>query len=421
MRNVWWLRTGAAVAVVLLLGVGVGVRGLGAATRARGVEDAPHELVVGYFPQWGIYSEPKFLVRTLVTSGAAGKLDQINYAQGSVVGGHCSIADVNADLMRTFDAEESVSGKADKKSASFRGNFHQIEELKRRYPKLKVLISLEGRAANFAEDARPEKRKAFVASCVDLFVRGRLAEGVRKPRLFDGIDVNWEFPQMEDAGNFVALLKEMRRQMDAVRPGLRLTVAVGPSPKMYPGVDMTEVAKVVDLVGVMNYDYHGPWSKTTGFLAPLSGDPKVNHEGTVEGSMAAYREAGVPGRKLLVGLPFYGYGWKGVEDENHGLYQEGKGIREDRSYRYIESLGEDYERFRDELSGAPWRFDGDTFWTYEDVESTSRKSTYAREQKLGGVMIWELSGDGGKGELLNAVREGLDGVMEIRSYVGGGR
>ena len=105
----------------------------------------------------------------------------MNYAQGFVTKGRCSVADPHADLDVAFKAEDSVNGRADSPTARFRGNLHQVAELKRRFPKLKVMISLEGRANDFAADAQPGAREQFVRSCVDLFVRGQLAPGVTVP------------------------------------------------------------------------------------------------------------------------------------------------------------------------------------------------------------------------------------------------
>ncbi len=367
-------------------------------------KQSPHPVVVGYFPQWGIYNHQPFYVKSLLASRGAARLDQINYSQGSVSGGHCSLADPNADLNTTYTAETSVSGAADDPSSPFRGYFHQLEELKARYPRIRILMSLEGKAADFAQDARPENRKAFVASCVDIFIRGHFAPGVDKPGLFDGIDVDWESPQAEDAANFRALIQEFRSQMNAVRPGLRLAIAVGEAPQQLPGTDFAAIAPLVDQVGIMNYDYAGPWSNTTGFVAPLFGS---RHTGSIEASIAAYRAAGIPARKLLMGLPFYGYSWTAVPSANNGLFQQGRAIHDDRPYNYIRTLSAPFSAYRDPRSQAPWLFDGETFWTYEDPVSVRYKVSYARHERLGGVMIWELSGDTADAELLNTVYRSL--------------
>ncbi len=459
---------------------------------------AAHALVVGYFGQWSVYDH--FLVKNLVTSGAAAQLDQINYAQGFVTGGHCSVADPNADLNLVVSAQDSVDGTADDPATTFRGNLHQIAELKRLHPRLKILISLEGRASDFAADAQPAARNAFIQSCIDIFLRGHLSASPNvasgtpdQPGLFDGIDVDWEYPGPENAANFVALLTDLRHAMDDLRPGLRLAIAVGPSPRMYPGVDLSAVSRVVDQIGIMNYDYSGPWSHTTGLLAPLyaphratggspiqspgaAPDPAtiISVEGpdsNVEASILAYKQAGVPAAKLLLGLPFYGYGWKSVNASAAGLFQPGQGIRGDRPYSYLQNLltpapatveisdplphsppaaspapaqsplqitaqtsiqtsirtspqlpgqisshtpklapatiARTYVLHRDPRSHAPWIYDGDTFWTYEDPISIRYKANFAANQHLGGVMAWELSQDAPDAALLKAARSTL--------------
>ena len=365
---------------------------------------ATHPIVVGYFPQWGIYYKQPYYVKTLVTNGSAKRLDQINYSQGSVGGGRCSLADPNADLNTAFTAETSVSGLADDPDSPFRGYFHQLEELKSRNPRLKVLISLEGRAADFAEDAKPENRRAFVASCVDTYIRGHFAPEFSRAGLFDGFDIDWESPQAADAENFRALLEEFRRQMNAVRAGLRLSIAVDEAPETLAGTNFASVATLVDQVGVMNYDYAGPWNKTTGFLAPLFAN---RHGLSIERSIASYKAAGVPAEKLLMGVPFYGYSWTAVASTNNGLFQPGSAVRGDRPYSYIRTLSTSFASYRDARSQAPWLFDGQTFWTYEDPVSVRYKVSYARDQHLGGMMIWELSEDTADAELLSMVYRSL--------------
>lgn len=366
---------------------------------------ARHPLMVAYFPQWGIKNQPQYLVKNLVQSGGASRLDQVNYSQGSVAGGRCSVADPTADLQYVFKDENSVNGEADLPSSNFRGNFHQLQELKSKYPHLKILISLEGRADAFAEDAQPQNREAFISSCVDVFLRGHFAEGVEEPRVFDGIDVDWEYPKQEDAENYLALLRELRRQMDAVRPGLLLTVAVGSTPKMYPGIDMKDISRLVDQIGVMTYDYAGPWSSRTGFVAPLYIAAKDSREeDSIDTSVAAYKEVGVPASMLLVGLPFYGYGWQQVVGTNHGLFQQGLAIRGDHPYWQIQSLSRNSTVYRKRRSRAPWLYDGDAFYTYDDPTSIRAKAKYARHQHLGGLMVWELSGDTEDARLLKTAQ-----------------
>jgi chitinase len=365
-----------------------------------------------------LYYPHPYYVKALIANGSAARLTQINYSQGAVRDGRCSLADANADLNYSYKADQSVDGRADSGTSPFRGYFHQIKELKRRYPKLKVLISLEGNAADFALDAQPQNRRAFVASCVDVFVRGNFAAGVREPGVFDGFDIDWESPQEADAANFRALLVEFRRQMNAVRPGLRLAIAVGQAPQMLPGTDFAAVAPLVDQVGVMNYDYAGPWSEHTGLLAPLFINPRKSVDpSSIVRSMAGYRAAGVPARKLLMGLPFYGYSWTGVNGANNGLFQPGRANHSDQPYHYIRALATaPFAAYRDERSQAPWLFDGQTFWTYEDPVSVRYKVSYALVQHLGGVMIWELSGDTDDGELVTTVHRALRHPLKARVF-----
>lgn len=419
----------------------------------------PKPLLVGYFGQWGLYSDPQYTLKDLAANNKAAMLDQLNYAQGFVTGGRCSIADPNADLNHVFLASNSVDGQSDDPSSPFRGHLHQLAELKRAYPRLKILISLEGHAADFAFDAQPENRQAFIASCVDLFLKGNLAPAVRAPGLFDGIDLDWEYPRGGDAANFLALLTELRHQMDLVRPGLKLSVAVGPSPRMYEGTDFAAVAAQVDEVGVMTYDLAGPWMQTTGFIAPLYSVPRpmepaeptdqvasrtatlisapigpnpaastspaatvAGHTGSVAssapasgpppaggaaGSARAFLAAGVPASKLLIGVPFYGYGWTQVPDVANGVFQEGTPVRGDRPYSYIQTLIPRTRVYRDPVSQTPWLFDGDAFWTFDDPVSVQAKAAYVLDHHLGGLMIWELSQDSPEATLLTAAHRVL--------------
>lgn len=417
-------------------------------------------MLVGYFPQWGLYNDTPYTVKSFMATGGARLVDQLNYAQGFVKGGQCSVADPNADLNYTFTAQTSVDGSADSPSQPLRGNFHQLQELKRLYPRMKIVVSLMGRSSDFASDAQPENRAAFVASCVDLFLKGNIAPGLSAAGLFDGIDVDWEYPKGDNGSNYVALLQEFRTQMDALRPGLILSAALGPSPHMYGDADIAAIGKLLDRAGLMTYDFSGPWSERTGLIAPLASNSP--DDDSVQRSVRSWLAAGVPADKLLIGLPFYGYQWHDVPDVDHGFGQDGTPNRGDRPYRVIQTLiakpatvvseptpnppapqppaahehpaataavpppGENKSAqaaavasadasaesggpvvYRDPVSKAPWLFDGDSFWTYDDPTSIRGKASYVAQQQLGGFMVWELSEDTADAALLKAARASL--------------
>jgi chitinase len=373
-------------------------------------------LVVAYFAQSGPDNDSPVYLRELVDNGAASLLNQINYSHASVVGGRCSIGNAKADLETVYTSKNSVDGTSDDPAAPLRGYFHQLKELKHRFPKLRILISLEGNAVDFKEDAKPENLHEFVASCVDIFLRGHFAPGVTEPGIFDGIDVDWESPQRSDAEDFHALIAEFRRQMNAVRRGLKLSIAVGDRPEMQPGTDFRALAPLVDEIGIMNYDYTGPWESRTGFLAPLFPSANAKEYGSVAESIAAYEKAGVPNRKLLMGIPFYGYEWRGVAAENAGLFQRGNGVSGGKPYRTIRDLQSLHATRRNLESRAPWIFDGANFWTFEDPISIAYKCSYAAHRKLRGIMIWELGQDTAEATLLTAAWRSLQQASTTSTF-----
>ena len=368
---------------------------------------AGHEQVVGYFPQWGVY-EHRFLPRDLIRSGAIRLLTQLDYAQTIIQNNACAIADAQADTNFNFAAADSIDSVADVPSTALRGNLHQMQLLHARYPQVRLLISIEGKQSLFEEAAKPENRVAFVRSCLTKYVEGHLAPGMELGRVFSGVDVDWEYPNADHAQDFYALLAEFRRQMDALRPGLTLSIASSANAKSIGPIDWRRVAASVDQIGVMTYDFEGPWSHTTGFVAPLrAADPNA---ATVSTVIAAYLAAGVPPRKLLLGVPFYAYQWHNVgETGTHGLLAKGDPLRGNRNQSTAAALlaaTPNAKLYRDPVSLSPWIYDGDNFLTFDDAVSLRAKAQYADRQKLGGIMIWELSGDTVDVQLLRAVQGG---------------
>ncbi len=375
--------------------------------------------VIGYFTEGGAKSG-KYTVKNVVTSGAAARLTELDYAFGRVANNRCSIGDADAALKQAYTAAESVDGTADPADPNqLRGTFHQLQELKKRYPKLKVVISFGGWGASggFPSATEPEHLHDFVRSCVETFIEGRFGPGLNAPGIFDGIDIDWEYPveggvdpgRPEDKKNFTAMTAEFRRQLDAVRPGLRLTAALPAEEEFYKNFELKKVSQYMDDLSIMAYDLHWNTEPVTNFHSALfhdKADPSKPPFDKRFGDYAvqAFLGAGVPSQKIILGVPFYGKGWTGVKDVNHGLYQPDSGpSKTDGSYRSLRALPGTADRQYYSNVGSCTIWYGDQFWSYDCPEAMRAKMAYIRRNRLGGVMFWELSQDSANGELLGTL------------------
>ncbi|UXY16379.1 glycosyl hydrolase family 18 protein [Chitiniphilus purpureus] len=407
--------------------------------------------VGSYFAQWGIYGR-NYQVKNIQTSGSAAKMTFLNYAFGNVYqknGGYeCDIqyrtesgngdgGDPFADYSKSFDAATSVDGKADTWDSALRGNFGQLKRLKALNPNLKAFISLGGwswsrwfSAASMTDAAR----KQLVKSCIDVYIKGNLPvyDGAGGPGaaagVFDGIDIDWEFPGVQGFGyntvspsdkqNFTLLLKEFRAQLDALtavtgKPYL-LTVAIGAGKDKIDMTEPGEYSKPLDWINIMSYDYNGGWDAKgpTNFQSHLYNDPAGPQDGlkptyNTDSAVNQLLKAGVPAQKLVIGIPFYGRGWTGVTNANNGLYQAATGP----ARGTYETGIEDYKVLKNApgtvhvhpVAKQSYKFDGSTFWSYDTPEVIVTKINYVKTKGLGGVFSWSLDGDTANGELMNAM------------------
>ncbi|TPD66813.1 chitinase [Stenotrophomonas maltophilia] len=400
--------------------------------------------VIGYFTQWGIYGR-NYRVKNIDSSGSAARLTHINYAFGNVRNNRCEVGvtqpsdpnsgaggDAFADYTKAFGAGESVSGSADTWDQPLRGNWNQLKQLKAKYPGMKVLISLGGWtwSRGFSSAAQPANRQAFVASCIDAYIKGNLpvTDGAGGPGaalgVFDGIDIDWEYPVAcgiacgtpEDNANFTALMAEFRRQLDAVRPGLLLTVAVGAGIDKIRVTDPAAYHPYLDYINVMTYDFHGAWDAKTNHQSalfdspndPSTGDQKLyNSNDAIE----AFISRGVPAAKLNLGIGYYGRGWTGVTNANNGLYQSATGAAPGtyeagiEDWKVLKNLA--WPSYTDNTAGATWIYNGSTLWSFDTPANITRKMGYVKTQGLGGAFVWEFSGDDAQGTLTKAVSDGL--------------
>ncbi|GGK88143.1 glycoside hydrolase family 18 protein [Mangrovihabitans endophyticus] len=384
---------------------------------------------VGYFTQWGIYGR-NFPLARVQTSGAAARLTHLNYAFSDVTAdGVCASADPWADWQTPFPAADSVDGVADQAGQPLAGNLNQLAELKKKNPRLRVLISLGGwtLSAHFSDAAAtPAARRKLVSSCVDLWLRGDLpglAPGVAAG-IFDGIDLDWEWPgsdgnagnaiRPEDKQNFTALAAEFRRQLDGLGRHYDLTAFLPAAPaKIEAGFQADKIFKYLDFGTVQGYDFHGSWEPRTNQQSALRvpagapDDPDFSITTTID----AWLSRGAPRRQLVLGIPYYGQGWTGVSGGLFGTATGpapgtfAAGTEDWKVLKHLSAQG--YALHRDWRSGFAYLYDGTTFWTYDDPVQILQKTAYIRTKGLGGAMMWSLDGDDSSATLTKTVSAGL--------------
>ncbi|MGW2449466.1 glycoside hydrolase family 18 protein, partial [Streptomyces sp. NPDC001675] len=288
-----------AAACSAVLGAGL-LAGAGTATAAApGGPAAPHvkagSKVVGYFTEWGTYDR-KYYVKNIETSGSAARLTHINYAFGNVTGGKCAMGDSYAATDRAYTAAESVDGAADTWDQPLRGNFNQLLKLKKKHPGLKVLWSFGGWtwSGGFGEAAR--NPAAFAQSCYDL---------VKNPKwagVFDGIDIDWEYPNACgntcDTSGRAAFRNVMAALRSKFGSGGLVTAAITADATGGGKIDAADyagAAQYVDWYNPMTYDYFGAWD-AAGPTAPAT----LTRSGTGRRSRPVMRPSVRDGRPALL-------------------------------------------------------------------------------------------------------------------------
>ncbi|MFF4716057.1 glycosyl hydrolase family 18 protein [Streptomyces eurythermus] len=365
---------------------------------------------MGYFTEWGIYGR-NYNVKNLVTSGSAAKITHINYAFGNVTGGKCAIGDSYADYDKAFTAENSVSGVADTWDQPLRGNFNQLRQLKAKYPHIKVLWSFGGWTWSGGFGDAAKNPAAFAQSCYDLVEDPRWAD------VFDGIDIDWEYPNAcgltcdtSGAAAYKNLMAALRAKFGANNLVTAATTADATTGGKIDAADYAGAAQYLDWYNVMTYDFFGAWDAKgpTAPHSPLTSYNGIPKEGfTTADAMAKFKAIGVPAKKLLIGIGFYGRGWTGVTQDAPGGTATGPATG-----TYEQGI-EDYKVLKTScpvtgtVAGTAYAHCGSNWWSYDTPTTIKSKMAWANSQGLGGAFFWDFTGDTANGELVSAISDNL--------------
>jgi len=210
-----------------------------------------------------------------------------------------------------------------------------------------------------------EKRDHFISSIVDFAVKHD----------FKGVDVDIENDLINE--NYAVFVADLYKELQKSNKKMSAALASWNSDKI---ADST--IHLYDFINIMSYDQTGPWNlNRPGQHSPFS---------MVETDFAYFNQKrGIPAEKLLIGLPFYGYGF-------------GDGAPSSMNYGQIVATYEGAEN-TNEINFP----EGGTLY-YNGKNLIAQKVKFALDNKTGGVMIWQLRGDSeGPHSLLDVINNSI--------------
>ncbi len=260
---------------------------------------------------------------------------------------HLNIAFINPDSTGSFSqhlAIDTLIKKAHKKN-------------------VKVLASIAGGGSHpyYAILLQNDKRKLLVDNLVSFIKRYDL----------DGIDVDLEGTDIDN--NYENFVIELARSLKPLKKMVTAAIATA-----YKDQLPDKALKQFDFVSIMSYDRTGPWS-------PQRPGDHSPYTMAVEDLDYWHKKRSIPKEKLVLGLPFYGYGFGALDSSVVSM-----------DYNQIASIYPDNPL--DTLS-----LPGNVLMYYNNIP-TIKKKTELAIKNAGGVMIWQLLGDSpGENSLLSAI------------------
>lgn len=450
------------------------------------------QVTVGYYPNWvGIpatsstaatLSTNPTTLKTLYQSGALSNLTYLNYAFGDVdASGNCAIGpgDVNNALERQYTAESSIDGIADSSDPTeLHGDLNQLLKLKNllrlQGKTIKILISVGGstygagsstRQGTFSQAAA--KGATFADNCISTFIAGNFTNKVdgssppalshAYPGIFDGIDIDWEYPEYSSANppftdNFAGLLSTFRSELNKTSSSLILTAAVTHmysisgtegdfSAGSYSMYNFPASASSVNFFNYMAYDY------LTGALMSNASLPDIQYDlSLLLQTQAGETKPFLTPSQIVMGVPFYGFNWtKTPTPTSYNPLTVATGQNE--TVLTVDSNGNPVSSpywslvntlSNDGVTSSSFQFDqstvtagnlsatwgawaydskanGGTLWNFDDTSTIASKASYVLNTgnsngigALGGMIAWDLSQDASGGTLLCAIQKGLN-------------
>ncbi|XP_070601501.1 chitinase-3-like protein 2 [Erythrolamprus reginae] len=295
--------------------------------------------------------------------------------------------------------------------------YDNLVGFKTRNPKLKILLSIGGQKLGSRPfqniNTSPATRSEFVASVISFLRKNN----------FDGLDVAWHMPSRSDRSNLVKLVQDLSHafryeaKRNSKKQKLILSVAVAAGKEAIDnGFDIENIAKFADFLNVLSFNFHGYWSdhshRYTGHGSPLrksSADKGAATAYNVDYAMRYLKTRGAPNSKIIMGIPTFAQTFTLSSAQNGvgapasgpglaGTFTKQAGIL---AYYEVCNFNHGATKVKIEEQDVSYSYKGNQWVGYEDEASVQIKVQYAKNNNLGGIMVWTLDQDDFSGTSCN--------------------
>ncbi|KAL2180193.1 glycoside hydrolase family 18 protein [Thermothelomyces heterothallicus CBS 202.75] len=263
-----------------------------------------------------------------------------------------------------------------------KGALGSLMHLKQKHTHLQVVLSIGGGAS-------AETFPIVASSPIlrDNFARS--ARGLLEASGLNGIDIVWEYPCTPEQGSdFLALVAAIRIYLPEEH--YLLTATLPAVRAVLQNIDLGQAAEYLDTINLAAYDFFGPWSHKSGHQAQLYAMNKDEPSGA--SGVRDLMSAGVPSRKILLGIPLFGRSFLHVAGPGHK--NRGAGGGPDGSFEYSQLPRKGTKEQVDKRAVAAQCVGGDGgFVSYDNPDTVRMKAAFCKQKRLGGLFYWSAPSD----------------------------